>query len=88
MHRRLVLGDDGNDDSLQMFSLAAAAMNVSASSCADDDRHALLRLGDGKLGAVQTVVLLRNGVQVDVQAVGQLADGDRNAARAEVVAAA
>ena len=55
---------------------------------AHDDRHALLRLGDGQLGAVQTVVLLGHGVQVDVQAVRQLADGDRHAARAEVVAAA
>ena len=63
-------------------------MKASASSCADNDSHALLRLGDGELGAVQTVVLLRHGVQVDVKAVGQLADGDGYAARAEVVAAA
>ena len=49
--------------------------------------HALLRFGDGQLRAIQTVVLFRYGIQVDVQAVGQLANGHRHAAGAEVVAA-
>ena len=49
--------------------------------------HALLALGDGQLGAVKAVVLLRHLVEVDEQAVGQLADGHGHAARAEVVAA-
>ena len=49
--------------------------------------HALLALGDGQLGAVQAVVLLGDAVEVDGQAVGQLAHGDGHAARAEVVAA-
>ena len=49
--------------------------------------HALLALADGQLGAVQTLVLLGYLVQVDVQAVGQLADGNGNAAGTKVVAA-
>ena len=53
----------------------------------DDHRHTLLRFGNGKLGAVQTLIFLRNGVQVDIETVRKLADGDGNAARAEVVAA-
>ena len=54
----------------------------------DDDGHALLRFGDGKLRAVEAVVFFRHGVQVDAQPVGQLADGHGYAARAEIVAAA
>ena len=48
--------------------------------------HALLRFGDGQLGAVQSVVFLRNFAQIDVQTVGKLADGDGHAAGAKVVA--
>ena len=49
--------------------------------------HTLLALADGQLGAVQTLVLLGDLVQVDVQAVGQLTDGNGNAAGTKVVAA-
>ena len=49
--------------------------------------HALLRLGNGKLRAIEPVVLLGHGVQIDVQTVGQLANSHRHAAGAEVVAA-
>ncbi len=49
--------------------------------------HALLALGDGQLSAVEALVLLRNLVEVNEQAVGQLADGHAHAAGAEVVAA-
>ena len=51
-----------------------------------DHGHPLLALGDRQLGAVQAFIFLRNRVQVDFQAVSQLADGDADAARAEVVA--
>ena len=51
------------------------------------DGHALLGLGNRELGAVQAVVLLGDHVEVDVEAVGELAHGDGHAARAEVVAA-
>ena len=53
----------------------------------NDHGHALLGLGDGKLGAVQAVVLAGHGVEINAQAVRELADGHRYAARAEVVAA-
>ena len=48
--------------------------------------HALLRFGDGQLCAVQTVILLANGVQIDPQAVRQLTDGNADAAGAKVIA--
>ena len=52
-----------------------------------DHGHPLLGFGDGQLGAVQTVIFLGDGVQIDFQTVGQLADGHGHAARAKVVAA-
>ena len=50
--------------------------------------HPLLAFGDSQFGAVQALVFFGNGVQVDHQAVRQFADGHRNTAGAEVVAAA
>ncbi len=49
--------------------------------------HALLGLADGELRAVEALVLLRNLVQVDVQAVRQLADRDGDATCTKVVTA-
>ena len=49
--------------------------------------HALLGFGDRELRAIEPIVLLGHGIQVDVQAVGQLANSHRHAAGAEVVAA-
>ena len=46
-----------------------------------------MAFGDGELGAVEAVVLFWHFVQIDHKAVGQLADGHRDAARAEIVAA-
>ena len=71
-----------------IFSLGSCGNKGVYVLCTDNDSHALLRLGDSQLGAVQTVVLLRYGVQVDVQTVSQLADGNGYTARTEVVAAA
>ena len=81
------VGHDCDLDRLEVFLCRRSDERVRVLS-AHNDRHAFLRLGDGKLGAVQTVVLLGYSIQVNVQAVGQLADGDRYTARAEVVAAA
>ena len=53
----------------------------------DDHGHAFLRFGDRKLGAVQTLVLFAHLVQINLQSVCQLADGDADAARAKIVAA-
>ena len=51
----------------------------------DHHGHALLRLADRQLRRIQAIVLGRHAVQIDVQTVGQLADGHRHAAGAEVV---
>ena len=53
----------------------------------EHDGHALLRFGDRKLRAVEARILLLDGIEVDDEAVGQLADGHGHAARAEIVAA-
>ena len=79
-------GDDCNAVGLQVFGLRGSD-ELFLVLRRDDDRHALLRFGDRKLGAVQPLVLLAHGVKLDGKAVGQLADGNRHAARAKVVAA-
>ena len=81
-----VLGDGGDGRGLEVL-LAGVAEELLDVLGGQGHGHALLRLGDGELGAVEALVLLGHGVEVDVQAVGQLADGDRDAAGAEVVAA-
>ena len=53
----------------------------------DHHRHALLALGNGQLRAVQALVLAGHAVEVNVQTIGQLADGHAHAACAKVVAA-
>ena len=63
------------------FSSAAYCIKV------DGHSHTLLALGDGQFGAVQTLIFLSDLVQVDLQAVGQLTDGNRDTACAKVVAA-
>ena len=50
------------------------------------DSHALLGFGDRQLCSVKAFILLRHQIHVDFQACCQLADGDGDAARAEVVA--
>src|SRR5699024_7690194 len=82
----LFLGDGGHGGGLQVFlgGQRDEAVHVLGGQ---GHGHALLALADGQLGAVQALVLLGDFVQVDEQAVGQLADSDRHAARAKVVAA-
>ena len=55
--------------------------------CGNDDSHSLLRFGDSELCAVKTLVFLGYLIKIDGKTVGKLADSDRNAARAEIVAA-
>ena len=69
------------------FSAAAAARKRCLVALGDDDGHALLALGYGELRAVEAGVLALDAVEVYLQAVGELAYGDGDAARAEVVAA-
>ena len=73
-HARLSgnLGDNGR---LQVL-LGGVAHELLDVTVGDGAGHALLGLRDSELGAVQAVVLLGHGVQVDIQAVGKLAHGD------------
>ena len=87
-HAQAVLVGNGCDNNSLDILLGSCGNKGVYVLCTDNDSHALLRLGDSQLGAVQTVVLLRYGVQVDVQTVSQLADGNGYTARTEVVAAA
>ena len=66
------LGDNGRLEVL----LGGVAHELLDVTVGDGAGHTLLGLGDGELGAVQAVVLLGHGVQVDIQAVGKLAYGD------------
>jgi hypothetical protein len=52
----------------------------------DADGHALLGFGNGEFGAVEAVVFFRHGVEVDDERGSDLADGDGDSARAEIVA--
>ena len=77
------LGDNGRLEVL----LSGVAHELLDVTVGDGTGHTLLGLRDSELGAVQAVVLLGHGIKVDIQAVGKLAHGDRDAAGAKVVAA-
>ena len=79
------LGDLGHHIGLQVLPGGVGQKGVHVRA-GHHHGHALLALGDGQFRAVQAVVLLAHRVQVDGQAVGQLADGHAHAAGAEVVA--
>ena len=75
-----------NHGSLKVFlaGIAAELRNVIG---VKRHGHTLLGFGNGQLRAVKTVVFLRHRVQVNVQTVGKLADGNGNTAGTKVVAA-
>ncbi len=79
-------GDGGHNGGFQVL-LGSQLHEAGGVLGLDDHGHALLGFTDGQLGPIQALVLLGHLVQVDVQALGQLADGDGHAARAEVIAA-
>ena len=81
---RIVL-DDGDLHGAEVFFLRERDERVGV-LCFDDDGHSLLRFADGEFRSVEAVVFLRHGVKIDRKSVGKLADRNRNAARAEVVA--
>ena len=56
--------------------------------CTHNNRHALLRLRNSKLSSVQTFILFRNFIQINIKTRGKFADCDRNTASAKVIAAA
>ena len=80
------IGDDRDRRGFEVFCMRKLdeALHVLRR---ERDRHALLTFGDGELGAVEAFVFLGYAIEVDLEAVGQLADGDRNAACTEIVAA-
>ena len=69
-----------------MFSAAANCRKRRCLRGRHHHGHALLGLGDGEFGAVEAVVFLGHVVEVDLERGRDLADGDRDAAGAEVVA--
>ena len=81
-----LLGDGGDDRGLEVL-LAGVGHELVDVGGGQGHGHALLALGDGELGAVEALVLLGDLVEVDVEAVGQLAHGHAHAAGAKVVAA-
>ncbi len=78
--------DVGHNGRFQIFfgGVADEGIRIFGS---DDDGHAFLRFGNGKFRAVESFVFLRDGIQIDVDAVREFSDRDGNAARAEIVAA-
>ena len=79
------VGDVGDLDAFEVFLVGLGDEVVDVGGI-DADGHAFLGLGDGEFGAVEAVVFLRHGVEVDVERGRDLADGDGDAAGAEVVA--
>ena len=68
-HDQPLIGCDDRDSSgLQVLGPGKGGYRVGVSPI-DHDSHALLALGDGQFGAVQAVVLLGHGVEVDAQSV-------------------
>lgn len=70
--------DDGNLIGFQIFSFGGGDKFLCILR-RDHNGHTLLTFGDGQLGAVQTVVFLPHRVQVNDEAVRQLADGHGHA---------
>ena len=77
-------GDSGHDGGFEVF-LVCVPQHLVDILRVDDDGHTLLAFADGQLGAVEAGVFFGDLVKIDLQTVGQLADGDADAASAEVV---
>ena len=85
-HEAVRIGDPGHGHGIQIL-FRRQRQELFDVSCRYAAGHSLLGFGDGEFGAVQSFVLLRHEVQIDIQTVRQFADGDGYAACAEVVAA-
>ena len=72
-HHARVLGHGGDHRGFEVLLAGVPQELVDILGC-HVHGHALLRFGNRQLGAVKSLVLLRNGVEVHVQTVGQLAD--------------
>ena len=80
-----VVRHDGDGRSCQVLFRGQADKGVLIFG-RDDDGHALLRFGNGQLRARKPFIFEGDAVEVDDKPVGEFADGDGDAARAEVVA--
>ncbi len=85
-HEALVFLYRGHLAGLQVFAFRKLQEGIHVPAV-HHHGHALLAFADGKLGPVQSLVLAGDSVQIDEKAFSQFADGDRDAAGAEVVAA-
>ena len=79
------VGDVGDVDAFEVF-LVGLGDEVVDFRGIDADGHAFLGFGNGEFGAVEAVVFFRDGIEVDDERGGDFADGDGDAAGAEVVA--
>jgi hypothetical protein len=79
------VGDVGDVDAFEVF-LVGFGDEVGDFRGIDADGHAFLGFGDGEFGAVEAVVFFRDGIEVDDERGRDFADGDGDAAGAEVVA--
>ena len=79
------LGDGSDNGSLEVLLVGIFKHQVDILGV-DDDSHTLLALTDSQFCTVKTCIFLGNLVEVDLQTVGQLANGDAYATSTEVVA--
>ena len=85
LHRQPVgVGDLGDDVGFDVL-LAAVFEEGFHVFRIHHSAHTLLRFADGHLRAVKALVFGSHRVEIDLQSVGQLADGDADTARTEVV---
>ena len=80
------IGSDGDDRRFQVFFSCVFHKFIDVFR-SDDDGHTFLRFGNSQFRTVQAFVLLRDFVEIDVQAVRQFTDSDGDTAGTEVVAA-
>jgi len=78
------VGDGGNVNAFEVFFVGLGDEVVGFAGI-DTDGHAFLGLGDGEFGAVEAVVFLGHSIEVDVEGVGDFADGHGDATCSEVV---
>ena len=81
-----IIGNFCHNCSFQIFFIGVFDKRIQVFGF-DNDGHTFLGFRDSQFCTVQAFVFFRNFIKVDDQSVGQLADSDRNAAGAEIVAA-
>ena len=80
-----IFGYGRDDFSLEILFLGVAEELVDVFGC-NVHGHTFLRFGNRKFRAVQALVLFRNLVEIDIQAVSELTNSNGNAASTEIVA--